>query len=463
MLLFLNLIFCDILKTKVKYQNYQILEMHLSIFNFNSKPLYFDNQNTVINMYEIKYFVVVCLWLQWFWRINCVLAIEKFSNQTTSLLSEYYQTNHTNYDYLGLICDPTEHYPGSTCPYGTMECCSNSTCIFWSEGKFLNRPHLTLSQLIHKYHRCIRNYDTPGKFVDDQWMYEQGCQANWFDKQEAMTLLHHRTLFFMGDSMIRQLFHRLVWYIRGFDVIIERVTHTNRVYSFNQTHDKLQVLNGFCSSSDLVDNPLSIFFFIFDPKLDKQTTNGQIEGMLSLIPSSHKRIDLIFGLNYWLKDIGYTSIERSLDIVHLFKDHILSKLYNKMHNTSAHHLMHNTSIHHSIWSQYLTVMVYTTPDAPAKLLIEDKSYPYQSPRNNILRKIYDMISFATILPSERFEANHYFLKVEEDQTHYQCIYRSPNHKFIQPLDYKSPKNQQCFDLFNLNVLQIVLNNIFNSW
>ena len=61
-----------------------------------------------------------------------------------------------------------------------------------------------------------------------------------------------------GNSIIRQVFLRLVWQARGIPDIIEHYFHYNAYYAFNGTHDYLGVRETFDKKSCMIQNPLFV-------------------------------------------------------------------------------------------------------------------------------------------------------------------------------------------------------------
>ena len=86
-----------------------------------------------------------------------------------------------------------------------------------------------------------------------QWVQSDSCPAssrNFLDVRELFECLDGRALVFKGDSLTRQLFLRIVWWLRGLPLIVEHHFHRYAAYTFNTTHDSLEVFG---------DKPLSIF------------------------------------------------------------------------------------------------------------------------------------------------------------------------------------------------------------
>ena len=80
----------------------------------------------------------------------------------------------------------------------------------------------------------------PGVWHDEKtWAPKDVANYHWFSRAEVLRLLSGRVLVFEGDSMTRQIFVRLVWWIRGLPVMVEHYFKSSATYSFNATHDDL--------------------------------------------------------------------------------------------------------------------------------------------------------------------------------------------------------------------------------
>ena len=64
----------------------------------------------------------------------------------------------------------------------------------------------------------------------------------WLSPRQLRRRLVGKRLSFYGDSLTRQLFHRMVWHVRGFPTIVENYYHDSATYAFNATHDALTVV-----------------------------------------------------------------------------------------------------------------------------------------------------------------------------------------------------------------------------
>lgn len=70
-----------------------------------------------------------------------------------------------------------------------------------------------------------------------------GCGIVWYQAAQAEIILELYQVVFMGDSVMRQIFLRLVWFLRGFEEVVEHYFHSNAIYVQNATHDVFYISN----------------------------------------------------------------------------------------------------------------------------------------------------------------------------------------------------------------------------
>ena len=99
-------------------------------------------------------------------------------------------------------------------------------CTLWESGRFL----VPLSEFKLPTAKLCSNFDN-GSFVHGKWVVAGGgdCAIQWLRPLELRSALRNLTLVFMGDSLVRQLFLRLVSYLRGIPDQLERPFHTDAV------------------------------------------------------------------------------------------------------------------------------------------------------------------------------------------------------------------------------------------
>ena len=64
----------------------------------------------------------------------------------------------------------------------------------------------------------------------------------WLSMSETFHCLSGRVLIIEGDSLARQVFLRLIWWLRDIPLLVEHFFHQHAVYTFNLTHDELSIV-----------------------------------------------------------------------------------------------------------------------------------------------------------------------------------------------------------------------------
>ena len=75
-------------------------------------------------------------------------------------------------------------------------------------------------------------------WVPGAWM---GQGYVWFSPADMLACFAGRIIVFEGDSLTRQLFLRLVWWVRGVTHLVEHYFSQHASYTFNTTHDNLTI------------------------------------------------------------------------------------------------------------------------------------------------------------------------------------------------------------------------------
>lgn len=140
-----------------------------------------------------------------------------------------FQTGHA---WRGISC-----YQGSeleNCPYPKL-CFHNSTCTFWKTGQFLEssvisnsikplglREKTNTTKDTSRGNSMARGMKTRlqklcpkfdgGEFVRGKW--RKTCAYPWLSAKEFRSRVAGKHIAIIGDSMLRQLFMRLVWHAR---------------------------------------------------------------------------------------------------------------------------------------------------------------------------------------------------------------------------------------------------------
>lgn len=401
-------------------------------------------------IFQIRFLLVLLLWsLNGTAIANHDNLSEISTNSTTNKAITHSESRlytdivvtHSNYVsrvFQGLSCHPFSIFPKERCLY-SKSCCCNSTCVSWEQG----RLQLKGNGRLNVYAGCRRSNSTRSKasFHAGIWTYEDNCNLKIYNPIEANHILQKSVVVFIGDSMLRQLFLRMIWHLRDFEEIVEHYFHANAIYVRNNTHDHLYltikpavtIFEEFTARPfQEIVNPTMIFIFMWDPRMERLPMLQTTLKAPSL--RSFQKV-VVSGVHYWYKQ------NTTADLGH--KLHKLATLMNSNGNTKGSSF---TSTPLLIW--------YPTPGRGSMYAARNKFVA-----DTIRNKSYPIL----VLPSEEMGADNTIAPNEADKIHYQCSFL--NH-FQQPLvshRYKTPKSGDCRDMFNYNLAQLIYNMIFRKF
>jgi hypothetical protein len=300
----------------------------------------------------------------------------------------------------------------------------------WEEGKVLLPKKKRNFQAIPRpcrFHHLT--YKHRAGVSEGFYRYNDKCELTIYNPIDTDTILQKHLMVFFGDSMLRQLFHRLVWHLRGLEEVVEHYYHGHAIYARNATHDRFvvgeqdifgQKHTGLpMEPHEVLQNPSILMIFIFEPVL-KDTTHVKRLLQPTYLPDYQKV--LVSGIHYWLKD-------RTNDTL----------IMQSMNDSIA------------------------IPPPPA----ESKRKPvipiwYPSGATQFHTRHMAFLAYAKglgyhILPSIELADTKVFLPNRKDQVHYQCAYTTWLHEPLTLDGYKTPPDADCRDLYNLNLIEMSLN------
>jgi hypothetical protein len=226
-------------------------------------------------------------------------------------------------------------YPLSACP--VPRACSPppaAPCVSWARGRLTLPPPPppppppgAAAPLELPPPPCAPvadDFDAPGALRSGAWLPAAGCPAPWLSPAAAHAALSGTHVVFIGDSLLRQLFNRLVWHLRGLEEVVEHFFHAHATYAANATHDALAInrtsLGAGGNDGDdgddggimVVRAPLFVLHFVWAPALEAASLHvaralfaaagagGQSSGGSGGSSSARLlRAALVAGLNYW--------------------------------------------------------------------------------------------------------------------------------------------------------------------
>eukprot|EP01036_Dinobryon_divergens_P027630 gene27630-36436_t len=250
----------------------------------------------------------------------------------------------------------------------------------------------------------ISSYSTNFTFVNETWSNSYAISVNdttsiipWLSFNQ---LRHHLDGFhfvFHGDSMIRQLFLRMIWHIRGLDIIVEQSFHRNAYYTFNASHDMLSIGT---SARDSVFEPTFTAEFFWDPVLENTTKFEDYTNCSNVV--------YVVSLLYW--ELRY------------YRSEILEKFRS-----------------------------------PHTLFMSIPSYGYHKIATMVINYRNEWFrSHGLYLPLAEMADTQVFLRNQEDNMHFQCSARDGPVQIVdgEP-EFKAPANKDCRDMANLNMVMIL--------
>ena len=317
--------------------------------------------------------------------------------------------------YNGILCHNTSFLPNCHELYPRL-CIGGSDCVLWESGTFAVRISPNNSVAVESKRsvndslksKCFseplmsRSCKTfrGGRFFNGKWA-KKDCDFPIQYGSDFRKRLAGRHIVLIGNSMLRQVFYRLVWHCREIDEIIEHFFHTDAFYAFNSTHDYLGIGRNYSASSSDLLNPMFIIDFIWD------STGYYLE-------NPHET-------NADLRVIGST-----------YFNFVAQKVINQMRNISNESTL------------FMTMPIVN----------------WKPRRKNVIRgnlsQINTWIESENIyhLPLSEMADTHVFGKNVLDDLHFQCSFMSLSDKQVD-YNIKMPASGDCRDIMNLNVVMML--------
>lgn len=187
--------------------------------------------------------------------------------------------------YEGITCRPNSMLPLSDrSKLPKIFTSITQPCAMWQTGRFLSPEEPFAYGTIKSCHNYTSGYFFQGKWTND-------CGVRWLQPEELRSALQGKSFVFEGDSMVRQLFLRLIFYVRGIPEMVEHPFHSDAVYALNGTHDIFTV--GAMFHPDELLNPTFIAQFDWNP------------GVENYPPPFSNYTLRVFGFHYWINDATF--------------------------------------------------------------------------------------------------------------------------------------------------------------
>ena len=324
---------------------------------------------------------------------------------------------HPHNHYLGIECHENSSFilqnVSKFIPHVPFQYQNLSTgvehCMIWKSGTFFyalsnHYIHHNVDQSYSQNESRITSYSTNFTFVNETWANPYAISVNdstsiipWLSFNQLRHHLNGFHFVFQGDSMVRQIFLRMIWHIRGLDIIIEQSFHRDAYYTFNASHDMLSIGVG---ERESVYEPTFTAEFIWDPVLENTTTFELYVNSTNVV--------YVVSLLYW--ELRY------------YRGEILEKF------RSPHTL-------------FVSIPSYGNHKIATMVI----NY-----RNGWFR------NQGLYLPLAEMAETQVFLRNKEDGMHFQCSSPDGPVKVVKDEPtFKAPSNKDCRDMINLNLVMIL--------
>jgi hypothetical protein len=324
--------------------------------------------------------------------------------------------------YQGGYCRADNEWPAAECPLPGGACYPGSNCSQFTAGRFAAaHPKLSPAEDQHTTAKCADS-DMPGHVSSDRWVADDpDCEFHWHNAAEAVNCLRHVRLLIAGDSLLRQVFHRLVSFIRGFPSVIEHGFWGDAAYSLIGSEDlylpltRLPAVRG--------QGPMVEVEFQWQP------------AQLSVANITRTKADvLVLGLNYHRVD--------NLSDTPAVLDQIVS----------------NASPKYVYWvaTPYLHQNQTKQQFGPAFIAAIGQRNSRMRDWVKAARAKWPNTSFG-IIPLDAMASTNKFAR-SEDMLHFHCwIPRVRLPLPISHMEWRPTMDSDCRDMAGLNVIQLVLN------
>eukprot|EP00755_Sulcionema_specki_P025332 Sspe_Gene.83067::Locus_54489_Transcript_1_1_Confidence_1.000_Length_988::g.83067::m.83067 len=142
-------------------------------------------------------------------------------------------------------------------------------CAQWGGGEYAATEGMEQRCLPkappHCTYRDVRRALGTGRWVDEQTYEIPSCTLHTYSRREALRVLRGKRLLFTGDSMVRQLYLRLIASFRGEETFIEHFYHQDSYYAMSDVDDTLLIMNGVPEKSPLKGEVRFEMLFQWDP------------------------------------------------------------------------------------------------------------------------------------------------------------------------------------------------------
>ena len=297
----------------------------------------------------------------------------------------------------------------------------------------------------------------------------------WYTRQELYPLLQGKILWFHGNSMTRQLFQRIIMFIRNMHVFFEHFAHRDMIYGFDANVDFWEIcekdnMNGHCSGSTKFwsyftnKSNVALLYFSFS-NLNIGFTSQSITNFEHIHINIHN--NSIFKVIGMIKQVGS-------DIPHWIFTNLIPHSYNDY--TTATPTTTTPTIPTTPTTSIHTDSTVHTDTPTTMLITADTIHTATStPTHTVPRSIVTTLNMPMDLWSPRlqpplpnwsirnnFMYNSINCRISTiNDAHFQCgaalqypqnIIKMKIPKYNN-INTANSNNNNCYDSFNLNIIQ----------
>ena len=231
--------------------------------------------------------------------------------------------------YIGDTC--LSHYPGQICPVpgacppGRSDNQSlqnvlrdRGQCVHWSTGSLPSPIPEMSSEQVQEHKSKVRHslaFDKDGFWHEDEWRPQQTSERyRFFTPEDMHTCLAGKRIYFQGDSLMRQIYNRIITYSRMIPASIEHYYGNPSSYTvYTDGTDRWEIPrdgNPSKYSRDLDQEQGVLFRAFYDwypeeqidlPNLFRRTFD-LLYGIVSDLSKALVKLDIdiaVIGMNYW--------------------------------------------------------------------------------------------------------------------------------------------------------------------
>ena len=341
-----------------------------------------------------------------------------------------------------------------------------SFCALPAKGKF--RPPLT----VQRHSRCTCHADwcmeehswsnntgeatpsgtwmTGASWLPDVRWASQGFA--WLSPSDVLSCLAGRIVIFEGDSLTRQVFLRLVWWLRGTTHMVEHYFSQHAAYTFNSTHDSFVIFGR---------EPMRAY----SRATDRYAEACLLDHLVSLDAWGPTAVTLVFR---WASQKKWLGPSPSIGFFHRVRPRVVAIA----RGFAGHFSLTWPAAGWGVWRRQVFDLDAMNADADgephffrrARLCVRDQSLDaYNSSLLEFGAGSCTIDGDAVLAKGGQRQHGHpippnqHFYHTNDQDIHFECSFAN---QWPSPIvGWKMPENGDCRGIMSLNIAQLLLNRI----